>query len=115
MAPPEHELAPPSPDEQAPLARPPLDAAAAEVEPLPRDPDGAAVVAGSVRAPWRWEQLLVDAAVIGGESAGRGVSPGSSASSAYAGASSAARTRRARPSPITSSPTSSISASSRCR
>lgn len=30
------------------------------------DPDLAVLRAGSVRAPWRWEQLLVDAAVIGG-------------------------------------------------
>ena len=29
------------------------------------------------RSPWRWESLLVDAAVIGGASAGRGGSPGS--------------------------------------
>ncbi len=34
-------------------------------DPLPIDPARTAVVAGSVRAPWRWEQLLVDAAVIG--------------------------------------------------
>jgi RecB family exonuclease len=36
-------------------------------DPLPLDPEQAAVVAGTVRAPWRWEQLLVDAAVIGGK------------------------------------------------
>jgi len=30
------------------------------------DPDLAVRRAGTVRAPWRWEQLLVDAAVIGG-------------------------------------------------
>jgi RecB family exonuclease len=30
------------------------------------EPD-AATVAGTLRAPWRWERLLVDAAVIGGE------------------------------------------------
>jgi ATP-dependent helicase/nuclease subunit B len=30
--------------------------------------DGAAVVAGSLRAPRRWEQILVDSAVIGGRS-----------------------------------------------
>jgi RecB family exonuclease len=29
------------------------------------DPDEAVVVEGTLRAPWRWEQLLVDAAVIG--------------------------------------------------
>ena len=48
-----------------------LDARApAEPEPLqdpppPADVD-APVVAGSLRAPWRWEKLLLDAAVIGG-------------------------------------------------
>jgi ATP-dependent helicase/nuclease subunit B len=50
-----------------------LDAAAEPDEPRPerdedltlRDPDAAARRAGTVRAPWRWEQLLVDAAVIG--------------------------------------------------
>ena len=31
----------------------------------PADPD-AAVLEGTLRAPWRWERLLVDAAVIGG-------------------------------------------------
>jgi len=30
------------------------------------DPDAEAVVAGTLRAPWRWERLLVDASVIGG-------------------------------------------------
>src|SRR5262249_20010403 len=33
---------------------------------LLRDPDSHPVVAGTLRAPWRWEQILVDAAVIGG-------------------------------------------------
>ena len=50
-----------------------LDAASPPDEPRPardedvtlRDPDAAARRAGTVRAPWRWEQLLVDAAVIG--------------------------------------------------
>ncbi len=31
--------------------------------------DDAAVVAGTLRAPWRWERLLVDAAVIGSDAA----------------------------------------------
>jgi hypothetical protein len=31
------------------------------------DPDVAVSIEGTLRAPWRWEQLLVDAAVIGGE------------------------------------------------
>jgi ATP-dependent helicase/nuclease subunit B len=34
--------------------------------PLPEDVDAAPVVAGTLRAPWRWERLLVDSAVIGG-------------------------------------------------
>ncbi|HEY8515122.1 MAG TPA: PD-(D/E)XK nuclease family protein [Candidatus Binatia bacterium] len=34
-------------------------------DPTAGDPDAAARRAGTVRAPWRWEQLLVDAAVIG--------------------------------------------------
>src|SRR5206468_400583 len=37
----------------------------AEREPQPADPE-APVAAGTLRAPWRWEKLLVDAAVIGG-------------------------------------------------
>ena len=52
--PPEHDLLP-----AAPSAPPPDDH-------LPPDPDSAPVVAGSLRAPWRWERLLVDSAVIGG-------------------------------------------------
>src|SRR5207248_2744980 len=39
-------------------------AAAADAEPTP-DPD-APVIEGALRAPWRWEHLLVEAAVIGG-------------------------------------------------
>ncbi len=31
------------------------------------DSDGAPVVEGSLRAPWKWEELLVEAAVIGGK------------------------------------------------
>ncbi len=44
------------------------DAAPAEPElqELPLDPESAPVAAGRLRAPRRWEQLLVDAAVIGG-------------------------------------------------
>ena len=62
-APPQHELAPPAADEQAPSAEPVVDEPMEE--PLPREPDASTVVSGAVRAPWRWEQLLVDAAVIG--------------------------------------------------
>jgi hypothetical protein len=35
-------------------------------DPGAEDPD-APVVAGSLRAPWKWEQLIVEAAVVGGE------------------------------------------------
>lgn len=35
-------------------------------QPLPPDPEAAPVVGGSLRAPRHWEQLLVNAAVIGG-------------------------------------------------
>jgi len=31
-----------------------------------RDPEAAAVIAGTLQLPWRWEELLVEAAVIGG-------------------------------------------------
>jgi CRISPR/Cas system-associated exonuclease Cas4 (RecB family) len=37
----------------------------AEPEKLP-EPEAAPVIEGTLRAPWRWEKLLVDAAVIGG-------------------------------------------------
>jgi RecB family exonuclease len=37
----------------------------AGASPLLPDPEAAAVVDGTLQAPWRWEQLLVDAAVIG--------------------------------------------------
>jgi ATP-dependent helicase/nuclease subunit B len=54
--PPDEELLP------AALAGPAEEAA----EEPPAAPAGTAVVAGSLRAPHRWEQILVDAAVIGG-------------------------------------------------
>ncbi|HEX2455783.1 MAG TPA: PD-(D/E)XK nuclease family protein [Vicinamibacterales bacterium] len=43
-------------------------------EPPGSEPDGdasddAAVVAGTLRAPWKWEQLIVESAVIGGDPA----------------------------------------------
>lgn len=37
----------------------------AEAKPLPADPESSAVIEGNLRAPWRWEHLLVDSAVIG--------------------------------------------------
>lgn len=59
-APPEHDLMRPSIADAAPVS-----AADAVEDPLPVEPDRDAVVGGSLRAPWRWERLLVDAAVIG--------------------------------------------------
>jgi ATP-dependent helicase/nuclease subunit B len=57
---------PPADDLLAPT--PPPLAAADEPGDDPRqgDPDAAAAPDGTLRTPWRWEQLLVDAAVIGG-------------------------------------------------
>jgi len=62
-APGDADFAPPASD----LLPPDAAAAPASLDdgPVP-EPDDAAVVAGAVRAPWRWERLLVDAAVIGG-------------------------------------------------
>jgi CRISPR/Cas system-associated exonuclease Cas4 (RecB family) len=37
-----------------------------EDEPLPVDLESAGEIEGTLRAPWRWEKLLVDSAVIGG-------------------------------------------------
>jgi len=55
--PPESELLPDAGEE--PLQQPEPDTTLA-------NPDAEAVVAGTLRAPWRWERLLVDASVIGG-------------------------------------------------
>ncbi len=57
-APPTHDLIPSALAANIPAAE------AEGMEPAP-DPE-AAVREGSLRAPWRWERLLVDAAVIGG-------------------------------------------------
>ncbi|MEK6286346.1 MAG: PD-(D/E)XK nuclease family protein [Acidobacteriota bacterium] len=38
-----------------------------EAEPLPVDLENTAEIGGSLRAPWRWERLLVDSSVIGGK------------------------------------------------
>jgi hypothetical protein len=38
-----------------------------DTEPLPVDLEGKAEVEGSLRAPWRWERLLVESSVIGGK------------------------------------------------
>jgi RecB family exonuclease len=55
-APPENDLLP-----DAPVPPPPDP-----TPPLVDDPEGVAAVAGTLHAPRRWEQLLVEAAVIGG-------------------------------------------------
>jgi RecB family exonuclease len=54
----------PPDDDLLPAAPSPGLATAADGMPAP-DPDTAAVVDGTLHAPWRWERLLVDAAVIG--------------------------------------------------
>src|SRR5207244_13110060 len=56
-SPPAHDLVPVAVTDSA-------AADGAEAEPTP-DPD-APVIEGALRAPWRWEHLLVEAAVIGG-------------------------------------------------
>ena len=62
--------APPSGDRWVPpdseLTARPGPESAPPAEPGPPEDLDAPVVAGALRAPWRWEQLLIDAAVIGG-------------------------------------------------
>jgi ATP-dependent helicase/nuclease subunit B len=36
--------------------------------PLPPDSDDDAVIAGTLRSPWKWEELIVESAVVGGRS-----------------------------------------------
>ena len=60
-APPEHDLVPPVVADALPTPSP----QSTLEDPLPVDPEREVVLDGAVRAPWRWEQLLVDAAVIG--------------------------------------------------
>lgn len=57
--PPQHALAPPAPEEEP--VQLDLFAEPEKVE----DPEEEIAIEGSLRAPWRWEKLLVDAAVIG--------------------------------------------------
>jgi ATP-dependent helicase/nuclease subunit B len=38
-----------------------------EIAPAGEDSDDVAVVAGTLRAPWKWEHLIVESAVIGGD------------------------------------------------
>src|SRR5207249_3050897 len=61
-APPDHDLVPPAIADAIPAA-----VEDAVDDPLPAAPEREAVVAGALRAPWRWERLIVDAAVIGRE------------------------------------------------
>lgn len=49
-----------------PEADRPEDPAPIDEAPLPGERDGDRVVAGTLQAPWRWEELLVEACVIGG-------------------------------------------------
>jgi ATP-dependent helicase/nuclease subunit B len=57
--PPDAELSPRAPEEP--------EAGSALQENEDEEEDDAPVVEGRLRAPWRWEQFLLDAAVIGGE------------------------------------------------
>jgi ATP-dependent helicase/nuclease subunit B len=50
------------PDAQTEMPAPAADAASDQVE----DSDSIPLVDGTLRAPWKWEKLLVDSAVIGG-------------------------------------------------
>jgi hypothetical protein len=43
------------------------DLAVDRTESLSAEPENRAVIEGNLRAPWRWERLLVDSAVIGGK------------------------------------------------
>ncbi len=57
--PPSHELSPATVEaEREPQAQ-------IENEPLPIELEGKAIVDGTLRAPWRWERLLVESSVIG--------------------------------------------------
>ncbi len=66
VVPADEELLPPAIADRLADAALAAQAVAERDDPLPRDPHAEAVVAGTVATPWRWEQLLVDAAVIGG-------------------------------------------------
>ena len=65
---PETNWAPP-PTDVLPLGvepEPPA-AEAEDIEPLAADLESPAEIAGTLRAPWRWERLLVESSVIGGK------------------------------------------------
>ena len=61
-SPPQHELAPPPPEGYSEPLQLDLFAAPERVA----IPEGLPAFDGTLRAPWRWERLLIDAAVIGG-------------------------------------------------
>lgn len=42
------------------------DSKGAETNAIPFDSDDDAIVAGTLRAPWKWEELIVESAVVGG-------------------------------------------------
>jgi CRISPR/Cas system-associated exonuclease Cas4 (RecB family) len=44
----------------------------ADVEPAPMDSESDAILAGTLRAPWKWEELIVESAVVGGRGRGDG-------------------------------------------
>jgi hypothetical protein len=57
----------PADDDLLPAPAATIEPEAPEAEdPLPADPSAEPVVAGGLRAPWRWERVIVDASVIGG-------------------------------------------------
>ena len=59
----------PPPTDVLPLGvepEPPADEES-ETEPLAADLESTAEIAGTLRAPWRWERLLVESSVIGGQ------------------------------------------------
>ncbi len=60
--PPQHELAPPPPGGYSEPVQLDLFAAPNKIP----TPEKLPAIEGTLRAPWRWERLLVDAAVIGG-------------------------------------------------
>jgi ATP-dependent helicase/nuclease subunit B len=59
--PPRHDLLP------APVGLDSEEETQPEEAPLPVELEGKSIVDGTVRAPWRWERLLVESAVIGSE------------------------------------------------
>ena len=96
--------------------RPPPDVPAPEPVdgPMPH-PEDVRVVAGTARAPWRWERVLVDAAVIGGRERWRRRLDGLAAEIGARRAGLDEPTRRAARCSIASSRTSATCRRSPCR